>query len=352
VLSVVIPLYNEEEVVPLLFQRLEQVLRGMAVPWEVVFVNDGSRDATSAVLARLAQAHPSVVVLELSRNFGHQAALTAGLDHARGDAVIVMDGDLQDPPELVPELFAQYRAGYDVVYAQRLTRQDEPRLRLLSIHLFYWLMARFVHETMPRNVGDFRLMSRPVVEVLRSLPESNRFHRGLVSWVGFRQTAVPYDRPGRARGNTKYPLRKLVALALDGVTAFSYGPLRLGVFVGGATVACTALFLGWVAFSYLSGRPTPPGWISLASLLTLLNGVVVLFLGLIGEYIGRIFVEVKRRPPYIVMAAHNRALEPGRTPSGGFVHGGLAGGDRTVSRLPSTDLDGQGEEGQPERETR
>src|SRR5438309_815373 len=240
-LSLVLPVFNEEAVVPELHNRLQQFLARLALRTEVVFVNDGSRDRSLELLRELAARDSRYRIVSFARNFGHQAAITAGLDHARGEAVVVMDADLQDPPEVVLEMVAKWRQGYDVVYGKRRSRQGETRLKLLTAKWFYRIFARMIPIEVPLDTGDFRLMSRRIVVVLRELRETHRFVRGLVAWLGFKQTAVLYDRPVRFAGETKYPFAKMLRFAIDGITSFSILPLRfatyLGMFISTVSVA-------------------------------------------------------------------------------------------------------------------
>jgi dolichol-phosphate mannosyltransferase len=297
-LSVVVPVFNENDTLRELHRRLAAVLP--AGDHEVVLVDDGSRDGSWNVMRELAAADPAVRLLRLSRNFGHQAALTAGLDAARGDAVVVMDGDLQDPPELIPDLVARWREGFDVVYAVRAERVGENRLRLLSIAIFYKLLRRISGDDIPENVGDFRLMSRRVVEALKAMPERARFLRGMTSWVGFRQVGVEYSRDARFAGESKYPPRKLLRLALDGITSFSTVPLKLVAWLGFAIIGVCVALLAWAVLEHIFGNAAPRGWTSVIAVVLLLGGVQLVSLGIIGQYVARIFDEAKQRPLYFV----------------------------------------------------
>ncbi|HWA98848.1 MAG TPA: glycosyltransferase family 2 protein, partial [Pirellulales bacterium] len=269
-----------------------------------IFVNDGSRDRSGVLLAQAAEHDPRCKVVEFSRNFGHQIAITAGTDLAAGDAVVVMDSDLQDPPELVLEMIERYRAGYDVVYAQRSARHGETWLKRITAIGFYRLMRGAVHRDLPDNVGDFRLMGRNVIDALKQLREQHRFVRGMVSWLGFRQTAVVFDRPARAAGETKYPMRKMLAFAWRAISSFSGLPLRLALGLGVALVAGAALYAMLAVWRMLAGD-TVPGWTSLVCLQVGLSGVMLLSLGLMGDYIARIYDELKGRPLYIVRSVQN-----------------------------------------------
>ena len=298
-ISVVVPVFEEEEALRELHRRVSAALP-VEEEHELVFVDDGSRDGSWAVMCELAAVDPSLRLVRLSRNFGHQAAITAGLDAARGDAVVVLDADLQDPPEVIPQLVARWRDGFDVVYAVRAERAGEGRVRLLSIRLFYKLLRRIAGNEIPENVGDFRLMSRRVVDVLASMPERARFLRGMTSWIGFRQTGVEYSRDPRFAGTSKYPPRKLLRLALDGITSFSTVPIRLVAWLGFALVVFCVIVLGWAMYERLFTSTVPQGWTSLLVVVLLLGGVQLLSLGIIGQYVARIFEEAKQRPLYLV----------------------------------------------------
>ena len=298
-LSVVIPIHNEAQTLPELHRRLELALAPLE-PYEIVFVDDGSTDDSWWILQRRATADPHVRLIRLSRNFGHQAAITAGLDAARGDAVVTMDGDLQDPPELIPSLVEQYHAGHDVVYAVRESRAGERRWRLFAISTYYKLLRRIAGQDIPANVGDFRLVSRRVVEALAAMPERARYLRGMTSWVGFSQAGVPYRRDPRYAGESNYPVRKLVRLAFDGITSFSTVPMQIVTWIGFLIVGVCAALLGWSLYTRLFTSSAPHGWTSIVVVVLFLGGVQMLSLGIIGQYIARIFDEAKGRPLYFV----------------------------------------------------
>lgn len=299
-LSVVIPVYNEEEVLPALLARLRPVMDRVPGGAEAVLVNDGSRDRSFEILAAEAGKDSRIRVLELSRNFGHPAAITAGLDRARGEVVVVMDADLQDPPELIETLVARYRDGYDVVHARRSVRRDESPFKRATARLFYALMGLAADRPPEPAVGEFRLMSRDVVRALRGFGERHRLVRGLVAWLGFRQATVDFERPGRAAGVSKYPFRRMLRLSWDAVTSFSVAPLRLATLLGAAALLAAAGTAGWALDAlYLRQASLPPG-LALAILDLLSAGVVLLCLGILGEYVGRIFEEVKGRPLYVI----------------------------------------------------
>mgnify|MGYP005810039739 CR=1 FL=1 len=300
IFSVVVPAYNEAEVLPTLHARLSAVMEGLGESWELVFVNDGSRDATLAVMQSLHRVDPHVSVVNLSRNFGKEIALTAGLDHARGEAVIVIDADLQDPPELIPELVAGWREGYDTVYAQRREREGETWLKKATAHGFYRLMQRIGGVDMPRDTGDFRLMSRRVVTALSQLPEHHRFMKGLFAWVGYPCRAVLYDRAPRAAGETKWNYWKLWNFALEGITSFTVMPLKIATYLGLVIGLFAAVYLCVIiGKTLLFGNPVA-GYPSLMAVVLFMGSAQLVTLGVLGEYVGRIFNETKRRPLYFV----------------------------------------------------
>ena len=301
-LSVVVPFLNEAANLPPLIASLEKHLGVLGVPWELVLVDDGSRDDSLAIARREIQARPDLraTVLSLSRNFGKEAALTAGLEAARGDVVVPLDADLQDPPELIGPMLEQWRQGFDVVYAVRRQRAGESRTKRLTAFSFYRLMGRMSTTEIPADTGDFRLMDRCVVEALSQLPERSRFMKGLFAWVGFRQTAIHYDRDARQGGHTSWNYWKLWNFALDGITSFSRVPLQV-LSGGGVAIACVALFYGaWMVLRTLLFGIDLPGYASLMTAVLLLGGLQLIGLGVLGEYLGRVFEEVKRRPLYLV----------------------------------------------------
>jgi dolichol-phosphate mannosyltransferase len=305
VLSMVLPIFNEEETIPELDRRLRALLADVGSDvgerWEVIFVNDGSTDRSLALLTQLAAAEPRYKVLSLSRNFGQQVAITAGLDRANGDAVVVMDGDLQDPPEVVRQMLARWREGYDVVFGVRSRRHGESAFKRLSAAAYYRLLRSMMGGApLPADAADFRLMSRPVVLTLRALREQHRFIRGLVSWAGFRQTAVTFERPPRFAGESKYPLRKMVRFAVDGITSFSTAPLRLPTWLGLLGALATTAGGAWTLWAKLSGRYALQDWTTLTLLVGLGVSALLLMMGIQGEYVARIYEEVKRRPLYVV----------------------------------------------------
>lgn len=295
------PFLNEVENLPVLHRRLTAAMAGQAEDLEILFVDDGSTDASAAWVAETARADRRVKLLRLSRNFGHQVAITAGLDHAEADAVVIMDADLQDPPELIPQLLVKWREGYEVIYAQRTARSGESALKKILAAIFYRVFRRLVSFDVPRNVGDFRLLDRQVVRALREVREQHRYVRGLTSWAGFRQTAVPYERATRHAGRTKYPFWKSLNLAFDAITSFSGAPLRwmmgLGflISVGGGLLALR-IVIDHLRFP----ERLVAGWASLMAVTLLLSGTQLLCVGVLGQYVSRIFEEVKKRPLYFV----------------------------------------------------
>lgn len=299
-LSLVLPIYNEEEVIPELHARLQEFLTRLGLDAEVVFVDDGSRDGSMSLLRAAAENEPRYRILSFARNFGHQAAITAGVDYAQGKAVVVMDADLQDPPEVVLEMFSKWREGFDVVYGRRRKREGETWFKRLTASAFYRLFAAMIPIDVPLDTGDFRLMSRRVVVALHELRETHRFVRGLVAWVGFKQTEVLYDRPSRFAGTTKYPLRKMTRFALDGITSFSILPLRFSMYVGlFMSVASTAVIIWALLAKYVFHRVVP-GWTAIVVVVAIFASAQFVMIGVLGEYVGRIYEEVKRRPLYVV----------------------------------------------------
>jgi dolichol-phosphate mannosyltransferase len=304
-LSVVVPLYNERGNVAPLLERLGAVTQRLrdAYDFEIVLVNDGSTDGTLTAIRGEMQRRPHIVLVNLSRNFGHQLAATAGIEIARGDAVVLMDGDLQDPPELIDAFVRKWREGYDVVYAVRRSRQGESRFKVWTARMFYRVIKRLTKVSIPLDTGDFRLMSRRVVEALRRSPERHRFLRGMVSWVGFNQVAIQYDRDVRHAGTTKYPLPKMIRFAMDGITSFSDIPLRFASYFGFTVSAVAFIYaLIVVAFKLFSLKPPgyTPGWASTIVAVLFLGGVQLMSLGILGEYLGRVYDEVKGRPLYLI----------------------------------------------------
>ncbi len=309
--SVAIPIYNEESVLPDLYRRLTSVLAELpGGPHEIVFVDDGSSDGTREILATLADINPQVTVIELSRNFGHQAALSAALDHVSGDVVVTMDGDLQDTPETIPRFLAEHAEGADVVYAIRRDRKEHWLLRF-CYDSFYRIITTLADIPLPMGAGDFGMMSRRVVDVLRASEERHRYLRGLRTWAGFRQVGIPVERDRRHSGESKYSLRKLLQLAFDGIFSFSVVPLRAATFLGAFAIAASVLYAAYSLFDKFVLQQSPTGFTALYIAMAFFAGVQLTFLGVIGEYVGRTYEEVKRRPLYIV----DRVLNPTQTPA-------------------------------------
>jgi dolichol-phosphate mannosyltransferase len=313
-LSIIVPCYNEQEVVRATYQRLTKVARQLGCAYELLFVDDGSRDATPALLDAICRDDRNARRLRLSRNFGHQVAVTAGLDHARGDAVVIIDADLQDPPEVIGEMVARWREGYDVVYGQRIERRGESRFKLSTAHLFYRLINALSEVPIPNDTGDFRLIDRRVVDALRKMPERHRLLRGMTSWVGFNQTSVGYVRAPRHAGRSKYPLKRMLLLALDGIVSFSITPLRLVTFIGAAMFGLSLLGIVYALGMRLVTDIWVPGWTLLFIGNLLFGGIQFIVLGILGEYIGRIYNEAKQRPLYFLadpgLAAARDAAAP------------------------------------------
>jgi polyisoprenyl-phosphate glycosyltransferase len=303
VVSLVVPVFNEEDCIREFHRRATAMFDQLGETGEIVFVDDGSRDKSLQLLTDIAGADPSVRVISFSRNFGHQIAVTAGIDHAHGDAVVVIDADLQDPPEVVPELVAQWRKGGEVVVAVRSERKGESRMKLATASLFYRLIRRWTDLDIHLDAGDFRLLDRKVVDTLRSMPEGFRFMRGLTSWVGYDQRSVDYVRDERFAGITKYPVRKMVTLAVNAITSFSFVPLQLASLVGFVIAMLTGIAIPIVIALRIAGVEGLGGQTTVLMAVLFFGGVQLSFLGLIGEYLGRMAIEVKRRPLYVIRQA-------------------------------------------------
>lgn len=298
-LSVVVPVYNEEENLSAIYNRLSIVLKKLGVSYEAIFVDDGSLDNSFELLEELRQKDGRIKILKFSRNFGHQVAITAGMNYSSGEAVITIDADLQDPPEVIEELYENYKSGYDIVYAAREKRKGETFFKLATAFIFYRIFNGLTNINMPVDTGDFRLMSRRAVNALNEIREKDRFLRGLVSWIGFRQTKVFYKREKRNRGVSKYPIFKMVSFAFNGITSFSRLPLRVSLVIG---IICGLSSLVYLLISlvYFFLGKTLAGWTSLVALITFFGSVQLFSIGILGEYIGRIFDEVKNRPLYLI----------------------------------------------------
>lgn len=299
-LSVIVPVFNEQEIILQLYSRLNAAVESITPNHELIFVNDGSKDATLFRLIELTEKDKRVKFINFSRNFGHQIAVTAGLDYCKGKAVVIIDGDLQDPPELIPELYKKHKEGNEVVYAKRIKRKGETVFKRLTARLFYRILKRITSVDIPMDVGDYRLIDRKIVDYLKQMPEQNKFLRGQIAWLGFRQTFVEFERDSRTTGKTGYPLSKMIKFALDGITGFSNTPLRMVTNLG--------LFISFVAFmvilyalySHYFLHQTITGWTSLIISSMFIGGIQLLSVGIIGEYISRINSNVRNRPLYIV----------------------------------------------------
>ncbi len=298
-ISVVVPCYNEEEVIEELRRRLKAVLDRLNIPYEIILIDDGSKDRTWSMMQAMAAGDATFKVIKLSRNYGHQTALTCGLDQARGEVILIIDADLQDPPELLPAMLEKWREGYDVIYGQRTERAGESASKRFFAYSFYRVIAQVTKVYIPADTGDFRLLDRRALEGLQSLREKHRFVRGMVSWIGFNQTALPYSRPERFAGETKYPFKKSFVLALDAITSFSYAPLRVAVYAGVGVSAAAVAYIFLILYLYLIGRNLP-GYTSMMATILLLGGIQLIVLGIMGEYIGRIFEQGQNRPLYLV----------------------------------------------------
>ncbi len=299
-LTVVVPVYNEEEVLPEFHRRLANVLDGLTMKSEVIYVNDGSTDGSLNEILQLKESDDRIAMLDLSRNFGKEIAMTAGLDHAHGDAVVVIDSDLQDPPELIPEMIEHWQAGYDVVYAQRTSRAGESAFKKTTAHIFYRVMQKLSRVTIPPDTGDFRLLSHRAVEALSSLREQHRFMKGLYAWIGYPQKALQYERDARHSGETKWSYINLWNFAIEGITSFSTIPLKVATYLGSLTALVAFLFGMFIIVKTLFFGNPVPGYPSLLVVVLFLGGIQLMALGVIGEYLGRMFDETKGRPLYLV----------------------------------------------------
>ncbi|PYG86948.1 dolichol-phosphate mannosyltransferase [Ruminiclostridium sufflavum DSM 19573] len=299
-LSIVVPVYNEQEVIDETFRRLSDVFGDYFMQVEYIFINDGSKDDTYRKLTQIAKNRPEVRVINFARNFGHQIAITAGMDYAKGDAVVIIDADLQDPPEVILKMVERWQEGYEVVYGKRLQREGETFFKKFTAKMFYRFLDSMTDVKLPVDVGDFRLIDRKVCDTMKRLPERSRYVRGLVSWVGFKQTSVEYRREKRFAGETKYPLKRMVKLAGDGIFSFSYKPLKLATFTGMIISAFSFIYLIVVLIQKFTKNDVASGWASSMAVSLFFNGVMLIVLGIMGEYVGRIYEEVKARPLYIV----------------------------------------------------
>jgi glycosyltransferase involved in cell wall biosynthesis len=313
VLSILIPCYNEQDSVAVCHARLSAVMHRLGLSYELVFIDDGSRDATAAALQSLHAADTHTVVVQLARNFGHQPAVSAGLAVARGAAIVIIDADLQDPPEVIAKLVAEWQKGFHVVYGVRSSRLGESRFKLWTAQMFYRVIHRLSDVEIPLDTGDFRLMDRQVVDVLLSMPERHRLLRAMCSWAGFRQTGVSYERAARYAGVTKYPLGKMINLALDGIFSFSTTPLRMLTYMGFGAAALSFLGIVWALSVRILTRHWVAGWATLFVGVLFLSGLQMISLGIMGEYLGRIYTEVKQRPLFVI-AGILRAGQSGVVP--------------------------------------
>ncbi|TWE01091.1 dolichol-phosphate mannosyltransferase [Neobacillus bataviensis] len=305
IISIVVPMYFEEEVALECYNRLKEVMDNHKINYEFIFVNDGSTDKTIDILKEIAANNHRAKVVSFARNFGHQNAVTAGIDYACGDAIVIIDADLQDPPELIPQLIDKWKEGYEVVYAKRKARKGETFFKLLTAKTFYRFLNYMSDIDIPTDTGDFRIIDRKVADVFKNMTERNRFIRGMVTWIGFRQTYIEYERDERFAGVTKYPLKKMVKFASDGIFSFSSRPLRLVTGVGFLTVFISIGLLLYSIIVKLLGKPIEAGWASLMVAISFFSGIQLLGLGIIGQYIARIYDESKNRPNYIVKETLN-----------------------------------------------
>ncbi len=299
-LSVVIPVFNEQEIIQQLYSRIQAAVSAITPDYELVFVNDGSIDATLFRLMELSEHDSKVKFISFSRNFGHQIAVTAGLDHCQGKAVVIIDGDLQDPPELIPEMYRKFQEGFEVVYAKRTKRKGESFFKRITAKLFYRILKRITSVDIPMDVGDYRLIDRKIVDYLKLMPEQNKFLRGQIAWLGFRQTFVEFERNSRTTGKTGYPLSKMIKFALDGITGFSNSPLRLVTNLGLFISLMAFAIIVYALYAHYFLHQTITGWTSLIISSMFIGGIQLLSIGIIGEYISRINTNVRNRPLYIV----------------------------------------------------
>jgi glycosyltransferase involved in cell wall biosynthesis len=312
-LSVIVPVFNEESALPFTISSLRSILAQIRWSYEIILVDDGSTDESVLIALALGEQDERIKVVSLSRNFGHQAAITAGMDFATGDAVIVMDADLQDPPELIPAMIELFEQGNDVVSPQRVSRKSDSVFKRSTATFFYWLLRKGVEARLPPEVGDFRLLGRPVVEALRSCREHHRYMRGLVAWLGFREAFIPFERRARVAGHTKYPLWKMLQLAWTAITSFSALPLRISIVVGLLASASAFAYLFWALYVALVLKNAIRGWTSVIAFQAFSTGIILLGLGLIGEYIAKIYEESKQRPLYVVRQMKNLTVGPDRS---------------------------------------
>lgn len=301
VCSVVVPVYNEEEVIHETYKRLKAVMDGLDITYEIIFVNDGSKDKTREYAIEICKEDKNIKFIDFARNFGHQTAITAGMDYSVGQAVVVIDADLQDPPEVIPEMIEKWKEGYDVVYGQRIKREGETFFKKLTAKVFYRTLNKMTDVEIPVDTGDFRLIDRKVCDALKQVDEKNRYIRGIISWLGFTSSAVPFVRKERFAGTTKYPLKKMLKFASDAIISFSYKPLKIATFSGFfISIASFIYLIVTIILKLIGVTTTVEGWASLFAVMLFFNGIILLFLGIIGEYIGRIYDEAKNRPLYVI----------------------------------------------------
>jgi len=300
VYSIIVPAYNEELVILESYNRLKKVMDDINEPYEIIFVNDGSRDKTADIINGICEKDKNVKMLDFSRNFGHQTAITAGMDYASGKAIVVIDADLQDPPEVIPQMIEKWKEGYDVVYGKRIKRQGETFFKKFTAKVFYRFLRKMTDVDIPVDTGDFRLIDRKVCDALKKVNERNRYIRGIISWLGFKQIGVEFTRDKRFAGETKYPLKKMLKFAFDAITSFSYKPLKLASYAGFILSFVSFIYLVVVLIQKLFIGRTVAGWASIIAINLFFNGIVLIILGIIGEYIGRIYDEAKGRPLYII----------------------------------------------------
>lgn len=306
--SIVVPVYNEEEVIQETYRRLTEVMCSTGEAYELLFVNDGSKDKTADIIKAFCKKDDAVILLDFSRNFGHQIAITAGMDYAKGNAVVVMDADLQDPPELILAMIEKWKQGYDLVYAQRTKRKGETFLKKLTAKLFYRFLRLMTDIDIPLDTGDFRLLDRKVCDQLSNIQEKNRFVRGLVSWVGFKQIAIEYERDERFAGESKYPFKKMLKLSIDGIASFSFKPLKLAGYAGMIFSSIGFIYAFVILYLKTFTENAIQGWSLLIAIQIFFSGIILFILGIMGEYIGRIYDETKHRPLYIVQEIYHQSV--------------------------------------------
>ena len=303
-LSVIIPIFNEEGNIHMLYERLSKVVSKLGIDSEFIFINDGSKDRSTELILEIASKNSNVKYIDFARNFGHQVAVTAGIDHCVGKAVVIIDADLQDPPELIEDMYKKWQEGYAVVYAKRKSREGESQMKKLTAKIFYRMLQRITAINIPVDTGDFRLIDHKVVDVLKRMPEQQKFLRGQISWIGFKQTYIEYDRDARYAGKTGYTFRKMIRLALDGITSFSNLPLKFATFAGFFVSGIAFIMILYALYSRFISKDYVPGWTSLMLAVLFIGGVQLICIGIIGEYISRMSSNVRNRPLYIVNATN------------------------------------------------